>query len=148
MGKNIELAAADGHRLSAYLAEPAGRPRGGVVVIQEIFGVTRHIRNVAEQYGAAGFTAIAPALFDRVERNVDVPYTDVARGFAFMQGTQNDLVMLDIQAALDHAAAAGKLGVVGYCWGGTLAYLGSSFEPASAKLALARSVEFFHEHLG
>ena len=101
MGTNIELAAGDGHRLSAYMAEPAARPRGGIIVIQEIFGVTRHIRDVADQYAAAGFLAIAPALFDRVEPGVDVPYDQVARGVGYMQAMHNDLVMLDLQAALD-----------------------------------------------
>jgi carboxymethylenebutenolidase len=123
MGSNVELAAADGHRLIAYLAEPNARPRGGIVVIQEIFGVTRHIRAVADQYAAAGYLAIAPALFDRVERGVDVPYTDMAKGFAYMQATKIEQVMLDVQAAVDRVRAAGKVGVVGFCWGGTVAYL-------------------------
>lgn len=85
MGQNIELTAADGHRLSAYLAEPTGKPRGGVVVIQEIFGVTRHIRGVADQYAAAGYIAVAPALFDRVERNVEVPYADMQKAMGYMK---------------------------------------------------------------
>jgi carboxymethylenebutenolidase len=137
MGTNIELAAGDGHRLSAYMAEPAGKPRGGIVVIQEIFGVTRHIRDVAEQYAAAGFLAIAPALFDRLEPGVDVPYDQVARGFGYMQAMQNDLVMLDLQAALDRAASAGPLGVVGFCWGGTLAFL------AAARLEIDAAVSYY-----
>jgi carboxymethylenebutenolidase len=78
MGHKIDLTASDGHRLSAYLSEPSGKARGGIVVIQEIFGVTRHIRDVADQYAAQGYLAIAPALFDRVERDVDVPYSDSA----------------------------------------------------------------------
>jgi carboxymethylenebutenolidase len=123
MGSNVELAAADGHRLTAYLAEPGTRPRGGIVVVQEIFGVTRHIRAVADQYAAAGYLAIAPALFDRVEPGVDVPYTDMAKGFAYMQATKIEQVMLDVQAAVDRVRAAGKVGVVGYCWGGMVAYL-------------------------
>jgi carboxymethylenebutenolidase len=126
MGSTVELAAADGHRLSAYLAEPAAAPRGGIVVIQEIFGVTRHIRAVADQYAAAGYLAIAPALFDRVERGVDVPYTDMAKGFGYMQATKDHEVMLDVQAAIDRVRAAGKVGVVGYCWGGTVAYLSAA----------------------
>src|SRR5580698_6959076 len=128
MGLDVELIAADGHRLSAYLAEPAGKPRGGIVVIQEIFGITRHIRAVADQYAAAGFLAAAPALFDRVERNVDVPYTDMQKGFSYVKALKTDQVMLDIQAGLDRVAldrvaldrvagAAAKVGVVGYCWG-------------------------------
>jgi carboxymethylenebutenolidase len=146
MGHNIELTAADGHRLGAYLAEPAQKPRGGIVVIQEIFGVTRHIRAVADQYAAAGFLAVAPALFDRVERNVDVPYTDMQKGFGYMKALNTEQVILDVQAAVDRAAAAGKVGVVGYCWGGTIAYL------AAARLKIAAAVAYYgggiHNHTG
>ncbi len=137
MGQTIELKAADGHRLSAYLAEPAGKPRGGIVVIQEIFGVTRHIRAVADQYAAAGYLALAPAVFDRVERGVDVPYADVPKGFGYMKAMNNDLVMKDLQAAIDRVAAAGKVGVVGFCWGGTMAYL------AAARLQVAAVVSYY-----
>jgi carboxymethylenebutenolidase len=146
MGHNIELTAADGHRLGAYLAEPAQKPRGGIVVIQEIFGVTRHIRAVADQYAAAGFLAVAPALFDRVERNVDVPYTDMQKGFGYVKALKTEQVILDVQAAVDRAAAAGKVGVVGYCWGGTIAYL------AAARLKIAAAVAYYgggiHNHTG
>jgi carboxymethylenebutenolidase len=137
MGQNIELSASDGHRLAAYLSNSAATPRGGIVVIQEIFGVTRHIRAVADQYAAAGFTAIAPALFDRVERNVDVPYTDVALGYGYMQQLKNKQVMLDLQAAINRLNAAGKVGIVGYCWGGTMAYL------AAAQLKVAAAVAYY-----
>jgi carboxymethylenebutenolidase len=137
MGTQIELTAADGHRLSAYMAEPMGAARGGIVVIQEIFGVTRHIRAVADQYAAAGFLAIAPAMFDRVERNVDVPYTDMAKGFGYMQALNNDQVMLDVQAGIARVRAAGKVAVVGFCWGGTVAYL------AAAKLNIEAAVAYY-----
>src|ERR1700722_3337864 len=145
MGLNVELTAGDGHRLSAYLAEPTGTPRGGIVVIQEIFGVTRHIRAVADQYAAAGFLAAAPALFDRVERKVDVPYTDMQKGFSYVKQLKTDQVMLDIQAGVDRVAAAtGKVGVVGYCWGGTMAFL------AAARLNIAAAVAYYgggiHDH--
>jgi carboxymethylenebutenolidase len=137
MGQDIELGAADGHRLDAYLAEPPGQSRGGIVVIQEIFGITRHIRAVADQYAAAGFTAVAPALFDRVERKVDVPYTDMATGFSYVQRLKNEEVMLDVQAGIDRVVSAGKVGVVGYCWGGTMAYL------AAARLSVAATVAYY-----
>src|SRR6185437_16633405 len=106
MGHDIELNAADGHRLTAYLAEPLAKPRGGLVVVQEIFGVTRHIRAVADEYAAAGFLAIAPALFDRVERDVDVPYTDISTGLGYMKALKTDQTILDVQAAADRVAAA------------------------------------------
>jgi carboxymethylenebutenolidase len=145
MGRTIELTAADGHRLAGYLSEPAaepaglpsGRARGGIVVVQEIFGVTRHIRAVADQYAAAGYLALAPALFDRVERNVDVPYGDVQKGVGYMQATNNDKALLDLEAAVRYVGSAGKVGVVGFCWGGTLAYL------AAAKLEIDAAVAYY-----
>ena len=137
MGQNIELTAADGHRLGAYLAEPNGRPRGGIVVIQEIFGVTRHIRAVADQYAAAGWLAVAPALFDRVERNVDVPYTDVQKGYGYMQAMKIDSVLLDVGAAVDRVKSAGRVGVVGYCWGGQISFL------AAARLQIDAAVAYY-----
>jgi carboxymethylenebutenolidase len=137
VAQTVELTAGDGHRLDAYLAEPSGTPRGGIVVIQEIFGITRHIRAVTDQYAAAGFLAIAPALFDRVERKVDVPYTEMAKGFSYVQRLTNENVMLDVQAGVDRVSPAGKVGVVGFCWGGTMAYL------ASARLQLAAAVAYY-----
>jgi carboxymethylenebutenolidase len=135
MGFNVEVAAADGHRLSSYLAEPKGKPRGGIVVIQEIFGVTRHIRAMADQYAAAGFLSVAPALFDRLERSVDVPYSDVAKGRDYVQALKDTQVTLDVQAAIDRVSAAGKVGVVGYCWGGTVAYLTAARAKIDAAVA-------------
>jgi carboxymethylenebutenolidase len=135
MGHKIQMTAADGHVLSAHLAEPAGKPRGGIVVIQEIFGVTRHIRDVAEQYAAAGYLAVAPALFDRVEREVDVPYSDMQKGVGYVKATSIDLSLLDIQAAADHVRPAGKVGVVGYCWGGQIAFLAASRVSIDAAVA-------------
>jgi carboxymethylenebutenolidase len=137
MGQDIELSASDGHRLSAYISHPTGAPRGGIAVVQEIFGVNRHIRAVTDQYAAAGFTAIAPALFDRVERNVDVPYTDGPKGRKYVQALKTEKVMLDVEAAIHRINAAGKVGVVGYCWGGTLAYL------AAARLNIAAAVVYY-----
>ena len=135
MGSNVELVAADGHRLSAYLSSPGDRPRGGMVIIQEIFGVTHHIRAVTDQYAAAGFRSIAPAMFDRVEKNVDVPYGDVARGKDYVSRLKDEQVTLDVQAAIDYVRGTGKVGVVGYCWGGTVAYLASARNEVDAAVA-------------
>jgi carboxymethylenebutenolidase len=135
MGIEVELTAADGHRLGAYLAEPAARPRGGIVIIQEIFGVTRHIRAVTDQYAAAGYLAVAPAFFDRVERGVDLPYTESAKGFTYVKALSDEKVLLDVQAAAARTAAAGKVGVVGFCWGGTVAYLAAARLPLDAAVA-------------
>ena len=137
MGSTIELAAADGQRLAGYLAEPAARARGGLVVIQEIFGVTRHIRAVADQYAAAGYLALAPALFDRVERGVDLPYTDGQRGSGYVKALAGDAVTLDLAAAVARVRPAGKVGVVGYCWGGLQAYL------AAAKLKIDAAIAYY-----
>jgi carboxymethylenebutenolidase len=145
MGHIVDLTAADGHRLGAYLAEPAGTPRGGIVVIQEVFGVTRHIRAVADQYATAGYLAIAPALFDRMEPNVDVPYTDMSRAMGYLKAVDTDKAILDVQAAAEHVGSAGKVGVVGFCWGGTIAYF------AAARLKIDAAVAYYgggiHHHL-
>ena len=124
MGTNIELTASDGHRLAAYRADPAGKPRGGLVVIQEIFGVNSHIRSVAVGYAADGYLAIAPALFDRVERGFDVGYSppDIERGRAVRAKVSLDDALKDVAAAIKAAAPAGKVGIVGYCWGGTVVW--------------------------
>lgn len=125
MGKMIELIASDGFRLSAYRAEPEGDPRGGVVVAQEIFGVNSHIKSVCDGFAKDGYVVIAPALFDRYERNVDIGYTadDIARGRALKAKATTDAALQDIAAARDALSDAGQVGVVGYCWGGFIAWM-------------------------
>jgi len=124
----IELKAADGHKFAAYRAEPQGKPRGGLIVVQEIFGVNSHIRGVADGYAADGYLAIAPALFDRVERGLDIGYSqpEIERGRTFIPKMQWDTVMKDAGAALDNVKSASKIGVVGYCWGGTVSWMSAS----------------------
>jgi carboxymethylenebutenolidase len=131
MGERVELTAADGFRLSAYRADPAGKPRGGLVVAQEIFGVNSHIRGICDGYAADGYVAIAPALFDRYERDFDIGYTpvDVARGRELKVLAKADAALLDVAAARAAVSGAGKVGIVGYCWGGYLAWI------AAARLA-------------
>jgi carboxymethylenebutenolidase len=128
VGKMIELTAGDGHKLGAYRAEPTGKPRGALIVVQEIFGVNSHIRSVADGYAADGYLAIAPAFFDRVERGLDIGYTeaDIARGRTFIPKMQWDKVVLDAGAALANVDSAGKTGIVGYCWGGTVSWMCAS----------------------
>jgi carboxymethylenebutenolidase len=129
MSQTLELTASDGHKLSAYLAEPAGTPRGALVIVQEIFGVNSHIRSVADRWAAEGYLALAPALFDRQERGIELGYTeaDMQRGFGFMQAAGLDAPLLDIDAARAELqrrlGAAGKVGVLGFCWGGLLSWL-------------------------
>jgi len=128
MGKSVQLTAPDGFALSAYRADPTGTPRGGLVVAQEIFGVNSHIRSICDGFAADGYVAIAPALFDRYERDVDVGYTpdDIARGRALKARARPDMALLDIAAARAAIAGTGKVGVIGYCWGGFLAWLTAS----------------------
>ena len=124
MGEHITLSAEDGVTIGAYVAKPAGAPRGGIVVIQEIFGVNHHIRAVADSYAAQGYLAVAPALYDRVQPDYESGYeqADMQAGVATRGKTDAGKVMLDVKAAVAEAAKAGKVGVVGYCWGGTLAF--------------------------
>jgi carboxymethylenebutenolidase len=126
MGATIELKAADGHTLSAYTAGSADAP-AGIVVIQEIFGVNHHIRDMADRYAAAGYSVIAPALFDRVERGVELGYTqeDIGKGRDYRMKLDDTAVMADVEAAAKHLGAK-KLGIVGYCFGGTVAFWGAT----------------------
>jgi len=127
MGQFIDLQAKDGFSFPAYVAEPAGKPKGAVVVVQEIFGVNSHIRSVADGYAADGYLAVAPATFHRVKPGVEMGYTeeDMKAGFALKMAVEAlpaPGVLQDLQAAVDYAAKAGKVGIVGYCWGGLLTW--------------------------
>lgn len=127
MGKFVDLTAADGFSFPAYVAQPVGKARGAVVVVQEIFGVNAHIRAVADGYAAAGYLAVAPATFHRVKPGVELGYApdDMSAGSALkaaVEALPAPGVLQDIQAAIDYAAQAGKVGVVGYCWGGLLTW--------------------------
>ena len=125
----IELKTKDGQTIAAYRAEPKGKPRGGMVVIQEIWGVNSHIRDVADGYAAEGYLAAAPAIFDRIEKGVIMDqYTQetMQKGFGYMQKVDADKALLDVQAAVQAASAAGKVGVVGFCFGGRMAWLSAS----------------------
>jgi carboxymethylenebutenolidase len=127
MGNFIDLKAANGFVFPAYVAQPAGAPKGGIVVVQEIFGVNSHIRSVADGYASQGYLAVAPATFHRVKPGVDLGYSpdDMGAGMALkaaVESLPSPGVMQDIQAAIQHAAQAGKVGIVGYCWGGLLTW--------------------------
>ena len=139
----ITLTAADGFRSSAYVSEPPHAPKGAVVVLQEIFGVNSHIRGVADRFAAAGYLAVAPATFDRVEPGVQLGYTpdDMKRGAslkAAVEALPAPGVLRDIQAAVDFAASAGKVGIVGYCWGGLLVW-----RAAESVTGLAAAVSYY-----
>lgn len=125
MGENIRLTAADGFELGAYRARPDGAAKGGVVVVQEIFGVNVHIRAVCDRYAEAGYLAVAPAIYDRIEPDVQTGYEpdDIARGRDIRAKADMTKVLADVAAAADAAAEGGKVGIVGYCWGGLIVYL-------------------------
>ena len=129
MGKEITLEAADGHSFAAYEKTPSsGVVRGGLVVVQEIFGVNAHIRRVADGFAEDGYRVIAPAIFDRAERGIDLGYdkVDVDRGRAIRAAIATDHMLADIAAAIAALKPSGKVGIVGYCLGGTLAWLAAS----------------------
>ena len=128
MGKTIQGKAADGHRLSMYRADPAGEPRGGLVIAQEIFGVNSHIRAVCDDYAAEGYVVIAPALFDRVEPGIELGYQpdDVTAGRAIREKVSLDEALADVEAAAKLVIGVGRIGVVGYCWGGTVAWVAAT----------------------
>ena len=134
MGHWIDLIAADGATISAWRAEPTGAPRGALVVVQEIFGVNSHIRSVCDGYAADGYLALAPALFDRLQPRVDLGYTpeDIERGRALKAAASLDHALADVEAARAVAAAAGKVGIVGYCWGGYVAWMSAARLPGFA----------------
>jgi carboxymethylenebutenolidase len=145
MGSTVKLRASDGHELDAYVAQPDGKPWGGLVVLQEIFGVSEHIRAVADRFAQAGFYSVAPALFDRVERNVELADDQggMQKGIAIAQKLMIDNAVKDVDAALQYAGkATGKpAGVVGYCYGGTLAWL------SATRLAPAAAVGYYGGHI-
>jgi carboxymethylenebutenolidase len=135
----LQLRASDGHVFPAYVAKPEGRPRGGLVVIQEIFGVNSHIRRVTEQYAAQGYLAIAPALFERQQKGVDLGYDAAGfeKGIALMMKATNEGVLADVNAAISAVAHAGRVGMVGYCWGGRVTYL------SACKTNIAAGVAYY-----
>jgi carboxymethylenebutenolidase len=135
MGQTVKLKADDGHQLDAYRANPAGRPGGGVVIIQEIFGVNGHIRRVTDGYAADGYVALAPALFDRIEPGIEMGYqqADIDQGRALRGKLGWDTMVMDLRAAVKALAAEGlKVAVVGYCMGGSLAWLSATRIPGLA----------------
>ena len=133
-----QLTAADGHTLDAYEVHPDGA-RAAVVIVQEIFGVNAHIRSVVDRYAEFGFRTIAPALFDRGERGVELDYDDagMARGIELVMPIAFDPAMLDVAAAVDHVAESGSVAVIGYCFGGSIAWL------AAADLPIAAAVGYY-----
>jgi carboxymethylenebutenolidase len=134
MGEALRLTAEDGHELDAHLARPDGTPKAGLVVCQEIFGVNAHIRTVVDRFAGAGYLAVAPALFDRVKPGVELGYEqeDMISARAIRAGVTFEAAIKDVQAGMAAVESAGKVGVVGYCWGGSVAWMTACHLPVAA----------------
>jgi carboxymethylenebutenolidase len=128
MGRKIKLKAADGFELGAYRADPSGRPRGRVVVVQEIFGVNNHIRSVCDRLASAGYVALAPQVFDRIERDFESGYTpdEVAHARTFIGKLDWAKVMMDTEAAIDALKKEGAVAVMGFCLGGSVSWIAAT----------------------
>ena len=151
MSEWVKLQAPDGHELEGYVATPQGEPIGAVVVIQEIFGVNPSIQGVADAYAKAGFLAIAPAIFDRFERGLQLGYgpEDMKKAFALYGDLKPDTQLLDIAAAFEYAkSSTGKgVGVVGFCYGGLLSWL-SATRGEDLKMQPACTVGYYAGGIG
>jgi carboxymethylenebutenolidase len=145
MSEHVKLEAGDGHELDAYVAHPEGGPIAGLVVVQEIFGVNRHIRSVADGYAKDGFLAVAPALFDRYERGLELGYEgeDMQKAMSLISGLNLDDALKDTAAAVEYARkqTGKKTGVIGYCFGGSIAWL------AAARLGVNAAVGYYGGHI-
>jgi carboxymethylenebutenolidase len=139
MGELTPLMARDGHEFQAYLAAPPARAQGAVVVIQEIFGVNGHIRAVTDGFAAAGYTAIAPSMFDRIRRGIELGYTprEIEEGRGYMQQLEPEQTMKDLAAAVAVVRHSGRIGTVGFCWGGAQSYR------AACELPVACAVVYY-----
>lgn len=151
MGEWIALRAADGQELAAYTAWPQGEPAAALVVVQEIFGVNDHIRRVCDGWAKDGFLAVAPALFDRIEPGVELSYegADAQKARSFLPRLDPEKSLMDVAAAVEYAAKSTgkKVGVVGYCYGGTIAWLSAARLPVHAAVGYygGRIINYVHE---
>jgi len=132
----VNLTASDNHKLPAFIARPEETSRGNVIIVQEIFGVNHHIRSIVLNLASAGYTAIAPALFERAEKNVDLAYDEagIASGIALKGKISWDDALKDIHSAISFFTDHQSVAVMGFCWGGTLAWLAASQLPISASI--------------
>src|ERR1700709_2930930 len=124
MGRDITLTASENFKLGGYRADPSGKPKAAVVVIQEIFGVNHHIRSVCDRLAGAGYVAIAPSIFDRIEPNFQCGYSpdEIANARKFVANPDWAAMLLDTQAAIDAVKSVGPVGIIGFCLGGSVAY--------------------------
>jgi carboxymethylenebutenolidase len=128
MGQDVTLTSSDGFKLGAYRADPTGAPKGAVVVIQEIFGVNHHIRAVTDRLANEGYVAIAPAVFDRLQKDFQTGYTpdDIAKGREMAGKADQQAMLRDTQAAIDAVKSVGKVGITGFCMGGTITFVAAA----------------------
>jgi carboxymethylenebutenolidase len=148
MGQQINLSTTRTQCIGAYLAQPLGKPKGGIVVIQEIFGVNAHMRHVVDRFAEHGYTAIAPAFFDHLETGVELGYDQAgyARGKQLITELGLERALEDVASAAEAIASSGKTGTVGYCWGGTVALLSAlRLGLPSVSYYGARNLPFLHE---
>ena len=126
MSDFLEIKAKDNHTFLSYLSQPEGKPKGGIVILQEIFGVNTHIQEITNFFATQGYLAIAPSLFDRRERNVKLTYDNesITKGRNLKSLCDKD-ALKDIEAAISVVSSAGKVGVIGYCWGGSFSVANS-----------------------
>lgn len=145
MGAFTTIMARDGHEFQAYLSPPPGKPKGAVVVIQEIFGVNSHIRAVTDGFAQEGYTAIAPAMFDRIRRGIELGYSpsELEEGRGYAQQLKLENTLKDLNAAVAVVKHSGRVGTVGYCWGGAMSYVAASELPiACAVVYYGRASNF------
>jgi carboxymethylenebutenolidase len=128
VGQDIRLTASDNFQFGAYRADPAGAPKGAVVVIQEIFGVNHHIRSVCDRLAKEGYVAIAPSIFDRTSPNFQSGYSpeEIAEARKFVANPDWAALLRDTQAAIDAAKSVGPVGIIGFCLGGSIAYVAAT----------------------
>jgi carboxymethylenebutenolidase len=134
MGEFNTIMARDGHEFQTYLAAPPGQPRGAVLVIQEIFGLNAYVRSVADDFASQGYTAIAPALFDRIRRGIELGYSpqEAKEGVGYMQQLKLDQTLKDLSACIAVVRRSGRLATVGFCWGGAMSYVAACELPVAA----------------
>jgi len=139
MGEFTTIMARDGHEFQAYLSAPPAKPQGAIVVIQEIFGVNAHIRAVTDGFAREGYTAIAPAMFDRIRRGIELGYSqpEMEQGVGYRAQLKLDETLKDLNAAVAVVRHSGRVGTVGYCWGGAMSYV------AAAELPIACAVVYY-----
>ena len=143
MGEFTTLMARDGHQFQAYLAAPPAKARGSVVVIQEIFGVNAHIRAVTDGFAADGYTVIAPCMFDRIRRGIELGYSaaEVDEGRGYMQELKPEQTLKDLAAAIAVVKHAGRVATVGYCWGGAQSYRAACLLPVDCAVVYYGKVQ-------